>query len=63
MVSPLVIGKLKESYIFSSETCALDLVGAKYIRDVKNGEIILIENGKLSSINPFPKQKAKTLRI
>ena len=58
-IRPLVIGKLKESYIFSSETCALDLVGAKYIRDVKNGEIVLIENGKLSSINPFPKQKAR----
>ncbi len=58
-IRPLVIGKLKESYIFSSETCALDLVGAKYIRDVKNGEIVLIENGKLSSINPFPKQKPR----
>ena len=58
-IRPLVIGKLKESYIFSSETCALDLVGAKYIRDVKNGEIVLIENGKLSSISPFPKQKAR----
>ena len=58
-IRPLVIGKLKESYIFSSETCALDLVGAQYIRDVKNGEIILIENGKLSSINPFPKQKPR----
>ncbi len=58
-IRPLVIGKLKDSYIFSSETCALDLVGAKYIRDVKNGEIVLIQNGKLSSINPFPKQKAR----
>ncbi len=58
-IRPLVIGKLKESYIFSSETCALDLVGAKYIRDVENGEIVLIENNKLVSIKPFPKQKAR----
>ncbi len=58
-IRPLVIGKLKETYILSSETCALDLVGAKYIRDVKNGEIVVIENGKLNSINPFPKQKAR----
>ena len=41
-IRPLVIGKLKDSYIFSSETCALDLVGAKYVRDVKNGEIVLL---------------------
>ena len=58
-IRPLVIGKLKESYIFSSETCALDLVGAKYIREVENGEIALIENNKLVSIKPFPKQRAR----
>jgi len=58
-IRPLVIGKLKESYIFSSETCALDLVGAKYVREVENGEIVLIENNKLTSIKPFPKQKAR----
>ena len=58
-IRPLVIGKLKDSYIFSSETCALDLVGAKYVREVKNGEIVIIENGKLTSVNPFPKQKAR----
>ena len=58
-IRPLVIGKLKDSYIFSSETCALDLVGAKFIREVENGEIVVIENNKLTSIKPFPKQKAR----
>ena len=58
-IRPLVIGKLKDSYIFSSETCALDLIGAKYIREVENGEIVSIENKKLTSIKPFPKQKAR----
>ncbi len=58
-IRPLVVGKLKDSYIFSSETCALDLVGAKFIREVENGEIISIEDGKLTSIKPFPKQKAR----
>ena len=51
-----VIGKLKDSFIFASETCALDIVGASFIREVDNGEIIIIENGKLKSLKPFPKQ-------
>ena len=58
-IRPLIIGKLKDSYIFSSETCALDLVGAKFIREVENGEIVIIENNKLTSVKPFPKQKAR----
>jgi len=58
-IRPLVIGKLKDSYILASETCALDLVGAKYIRDVENGEIVVVEKKKLTSIKPFPKYKAR----
>ncbi len=58
-IRPLVIGKLKNSYIFASETCALDIVGASYIRDVENGEIVIIENNTLKSIKPFPKQKSR----
>ncbi|MBD1150535.1 amidophosphoribosyltransferase [Pelagibacterales bacterium SAG-MED29] len=58
-IRPLVIGKLKDSYILASETCALDIVGAKFIREVENGEIIVIENSEISNIKPFPKQKAR----
>ena len=58
-IRPLVIGKLKNSYIFASETCALDIVGATFVRDVENGEIVIIENEELKSIKPFPKQKAR----
>ena len=58
-IRPLVIGKLKNSYIFASETCALDIVGANFIREVENGEIVIIENEKLKSIKPFPKQKPR----
>ncbi len=58
-IRPLVIGQLKDSYIFASETCALDIVGAKFIREVENGEMIVIENKKLTSIKPFPKQKSR----
>ena len=58
-IRPLVIGKLKESYILASETCALDIVGAKFVREVENGEIVVIENNELNFIKPFPKQKAR----
>ena len=58
-IRPLVIGKLKNSYIIASETCALDIVGATYIREIENGEIVIIEKGKLSSTKPFPKQKPR----
>ncbi len=58
-IRPLVIGKLKNSYIFASETCALDIVGATFIREIENGEIVVVENGDLKSIKPFPKQKPR----
>ena len=58
-IRPLVIGKLKDSYILASETCALDIVGAKFVREVENGEIIIIEDNEISNIKPFPKQKAR----
>ncbi len=58
-IRPLVIGKLKDSYIFASETCALDIVGASFIREVENGEIVFIENNKIESVRPFPKQKSR----
>ena len=58
-IRPLVIGKLGNSYVLASETCALDIIGAKFIRDVENGEIVLIENDKLSSIKPFPTKKVR----
>ncbi len=58
-IRPLVIGKLKNSYIFASETCALDIVGATFIREVENGEIVIIENNEIKSAKPFPKQKPR----
>ncbi len=58
-IRPLVIGKLKDSYIFASETCALDIVGATFIREVENGEIVVVEKKELKSIKPFPKQKVR----
>ena len=62
-IRPLVIGRLKNSYIFASETCALDIVGAKFVREVENGEIVFVENEKLESVKPFPIQKPKKAKI
>ena len=58
-IRPLVIGKLKNSFIFASETCALDIIGATFVREVENGEIVIIENEELKSVKPFPKQKPR----
>jgi amidophosphoribosyltransferase len=58
-IRPLVIGKLKDSYIFASETCALDIVGARFLREVDNGEIVVVEDGKINSLKPFPVKKAR----
>ena len=52
-VRPLVIGRLGESYILTSETCALDIIGADFVRDVEPGEIVVIDETGLSSIKPF----------
>ena len=58
-IRPLVIGKLGSSFVLASETCALDIIGAKFIRDVENGEIVLIENNEIKSIKPFPPKKVR----
>jgi amidophosphoribosyltransferase len=50
---PLAIGKLGEAWVFCSETCALDLIGATYVRDVEPGEIVVASATGLKSIKPF----------
>ena len=54
---PLCLGKLDGAYILASETCALDLIGAQYIRDVEPGEILFIHKDKIESLKPFPKTR------
>ena len=56
-IRPLVIGKLNGSYIFTSETCALDIVNAKFVREVENGEMVVVEDNELKSYKPFIKVK------
>ena len=58
-IRPLIIGKLNKSYVLASETCALDIIGAKFIREVENGEIVVISENGLESVKPFPKQKER----
>ena len=54
-IRPLVLGKLKDSYILCSESCGLDIIGAKLVRDVQPGEIIIINNNGIESITPSKK--------
>ena len=58
-IRPLVIGKLKNSYVFASETCAFDIIGAKFVREVENGELVYVENDKLLSLKPFSPKKVR----
>lgn len=55
---PLALGKFKNSWVVASETCAFDLIGAKYIRDVEPGEVIEITRKGLKSIYPLRKAKS-----
>ena len=58
-IRPLVIGKLNKSYVLASETCAFDIIGAKFIREVENGEMVIVTENGLESIKPFPKIKKR----
>ncbi len=61
---PLCIGQLANgAYVFSSETCALDLIEAKFVRDVEPGEIVIIDDNGLRSIQAFPEQEKRSFCI
>ena len=55
---PLVLGRIGEAYVLASETCALDIVGAKLVREIENGEIVIISEKGVESIKPFPPRPA-----
>ncbi|ODP39349.1 amidophosphoribosyltransferase [Sphingomonas turrisvirgatae] len=52
-IRPLVMGRLGDSYIFASETVALDVVGAEFVRAVDPGELVIVKDGELRSLRPF----------
>lgn len=51
---PLCMGELNGATVFASETCAFDLIGARYVRDVEPGEVVIVDGGGAHSIKPFP---------
>src|ERR1700741_3073973 len=58
-IRPLVIGKLDGCPILASETCALDIIGAQYVRDVENGEVVIFDEEGAQSHKPFPPMPAR----
>lgn len=58
-IRPLVLGRVGDAYILTSETCALNIIGATYIRDVEPGELIIIDEEGLHSYKPFPPKPSR----
>jgi amidophosphoribosyltransferase len=58
-IRPLVLGELDGCPILCSETCALDIIGAKFVRDVENGEVVVIDGAGVKSFFPLPRQPAR----
>src|SRR3954447_2258509 len=60
---PLSIGKVGDAWVLASETCAFDLINAKFVRDVEPGEIVIINEEGLSSIQAFPLQERRAFCV
>ncbi|WP_415922782.1 amidophosphoribosyltransferase [Tateyamaria sp. SN6-1] len=58
-VRPLVLGKLETGYVLSSETCALDIIGAEFVREIEPGEMVVITDSGIESRFPFRPQKSR----
>ena len=54
-IRPLILGELNGAYILCSETCALDIIGARFVREVENGEVVVISEKGVESLHPFPR--------
>ena len=53
-VRPLVLGQLGDAYILASESCAFDIIGADYVRDIDPGELVVLDENGIHSHRPFP---------
>jgi amidophosphoribosyltransferase len=58
-IRPLVLGELQGKAVFASETRALDMIGARFVRDVEHGEMVVVSEGGIESIRPFPADRAR----
>jgi len=58
-IRPLVLGEVDGRYVFASETCALDTIGARFVRDVEHGEVVVVTDEGVESLRPFPAAQAR----
>ncbi|KAB0680652.1 amidophosphoribosyltransferase [Aureimonas leprariae] len=58
-IRPLVLGDLEGSPILASETCALDIIGADFVRDIEPGEMVIVSESGIESLFPFQKRKSR----
>src|SRR5271170_2064001 len=58
-IRPLVLGEFDGCPILCSETCALDIIGARFVRDIENGEVIVIDAEGVQSLKPFPARRMR----
>jgi amidophosphoribosyltransferase len=58
-IRPLVLGERDGKYVLASETCALDIIGARFVRDIAHGEMVVISESGLESMRPFPAARAR----
>jgi len=58
-IRPLVLGELNGQYVLASETCALDMIGARFVRDIDHGELVVISENGIESMRPFPSARAR----
>ena len=58
-VRPLVLGNLDGAHILASETCALDIIGAEFVRDIEPGELVIVTDKGIRSIKPFQEEKRR----
>ncbi|MET0295531.1 MAG: amidophosphoribosyltransferase [Phenylobacterium sp.] len=58
-IRPLVLGEFQGRYVLASETCALDIIGARFVRDVEHGEMVVIDKDGIESLRPFPASRAR----
>ncbi len=56
---PLSLGRLDGSYVVASETCALDLIGADFERDIEPGEVVVIRRGRIRSVRPLSRERSE----
>ena len=58
-IRPLVLGDLDGHPVLASETCALDMIGARFVRDIEHGEMVIIDHEGIHSLRPFPAARAR----